>query len=159
MTVKITSGASSLADEIARLMGLGPVLAFSVALLMLVLAIFSVKGFMAELKQDSKSKDVPEFKVKSTAVSTKAYENYAFVLQRLSPVVRVSAEKEKLQIEIQQAEAFPEFMYVLGNVQGLSDRVVWKADEICLAGCTGAASRAVIRGYEEKVNVTLGRNQ
>lgn len=154
--LKLTWHSKKVLDEASKLLGLAPVLSFGVAILVLILAVFALRDLWSVHQAEQKQAKQPQFKVQTVGVTQKAYENYAFVLQRLNPLIKVTADKESLLVEASQPELFAEFMMVLNSVQGLSNRVVWRAEEICLAGCNGAASRAVIKGTEEKVTVKLG---
>lgn len=159
MKLNLNAGGVKMFEEASRFMGLAPMFALTLAVLMTVLAVFAVKDFLAVNAEQTKAKDNPKFEVKKAPVSAKAYENYAFILQRMSPSVKVIADKDKLVIESPSAESFTEFMYVLNSIQGLSNKVIWKAEEICLAGCQGAVSKAIVTGFEEKVKVTLRGNE
>jgi hypothetical protein len=159
MKLNLNAGGVKMLEELSRFMGLAPMFALSLAVLMTVLAVFAVKDFVAVNAEQTKAKENPKFEVNKAPVSAKAYENYAFVLQRISQGVKVTADKDKLVIESPSADTFPEFMYVLNSIQGLSNKVIWKAEEICLAGCQGAASKAIVSGFEEKVKVTLRGNE
>lgn len=159
MKLNLNASGIKVFEEVSRLMGLAPLIALTLAVMMTVLAVFAVKDFLYTSQEQNKAKENPKFEVSKAPVSAKAYENYAFVLQRISPGVKVQADKDKLVIESPTAEAFPEFMYVLNSIQGLSNKVIWKAEEICLAGCQGAASKAIVTGFEEKVKVTLRGNE
>lgn len=141
--------------EASRLMGLAPVFAMMCAVLMTVLAVFSVTDFLKVAETERKSQDLPEFNLKRMPVESAVYEDYARVLARLSPEVLVTAGKDSLRIEVSDPARYSEFMYVLNSIQGISRDVVWKADEICLAGCSGAASQAIVKGMTEKVEVRL----
>jgi hypothetical protein len=141
--------------EASRLMGLAPVFAMMSAVLMIVLAAFSFSDFLKVAETERKSQELPEFILKRLPVDKSVYEEYASVLARLSPDVRVTATKDHLRIEVADPARYSEFMYVLNSVQGVSRDVVWKADEICLAGCTGGASQAIVKGMTEKVEVKL----
>lgn len=159
MKLNLSASGIKVFEEVSRLMGLAPLIALTLAVLMTVLAVFAVKDFLYTNQEQTKTKENPKFEVAKSPVSAKAYENYAFVLQRISPGVKVQADKDKLVIESPTVETFPEFMFVLNSIQGLSNRVIWKAEEICLAGCQGAASKAIVTGFEEKVKVTLRGNE
>ena len=133
-------------SEASRLMGLGPVLVSMGAVLMLILAVFSVVDLMKTTQQKAKSAELPEFTLKRVPISKSVYEDYASTLMRLSPHVQVLTEKNGIRIQIASAEHYSEFMYVLNSIQGVAEGVVWKADEICLAGCSGKASEALVKG-------------
>lgn len=141
--------------EASRLMGLAPVFAMMCAVVMLILAVFSVNDLLQATETEKKSQELPEFSLKKVPVGKAVYEDYARVLGRLSPDVRVVANRDSIRIEIADPSKYAEFMYVLNSIQGVSKDVVWHADEICLAGCTGSASLATVKGMTEKVEVKL----
>ncbi|WP_138515603.1 hypothetical protein [Limnobacter alexandrii] len=141
--------------EASRLMGLAPMFAMMCAVVMLVLAVFSVNDLLQATGTEKKSQELPEFSLKKVPVGKAVYEDYARVLGRLSPDVRVVANRDSIRIEIADPSKYAEFMYVLNSIQGVSKDVVWHADEICLAGCTGSASLATVKGMTEKVEVKL----
>lgn len=93
--------------------------------------------------------------MKKVPVGMAVYSDYARVLSRLSPDVQVTADRSGIRIEIVDAAHYAEFMYVLNSIQGVSKDVVWHAEEICLAGCAGKASLALVKGMTEKVEVKL----
>lgn len=142
-------------SEASRLMGLGPVLVTMSAVLMLVLAIFSVVDLMKTLQEKATDAELPEFTLKRVPIARTVYEDYANTLSRLSPHVQVLTEKNGIRIQILSAEHYSEFMYVLNSIQGVADNVVWQAEEICLAGCPGKASEALVKGVTERVEVKL----
>lgn len=142
-------------SEASRLMGLAPVFTMMCAVLMVVLAVFSVSDFLKMAEVEQKSQELPEFTLKTVPVEKSVYEEYARVLARLSPEVRVSAGNDHLRIEVADPARYTEFMYVLNSIQGISKDVVWKAEEICLAGCAGIASQATVKGIREKIEVKL----
>lgn len=144
--------------EASRLMGVAPVITMMSALFMLILAVFSVKDLMSASDAERKSQDLPEFTLKRLPVGKAVYDEYASVLSRLSPDVQVNASRDGIRIEIADASKYAEFMYVLNSIQGISKDVIWRADEICLAGCSGLASQAVVKGLTEKVEVKLRGN-
>ena len=135
--------------EASRLMGLAPVFAMMCAVVMVILAAFSVNEI------ERKSQELPEFTLKRVPVGKVVYEDYARVLARLSPDVRVVANRDSIKIDIADPSKYAEFMYVLNSIQGISKDVVWHAEEICLAGCAGQASLAIAKGMTEKVEVKL----
>jgi hypothetical protein len=151
----LKNNAADWVSEASRLMGLGPVLVTMGAVLMLVLAVFSVIDLMQATQQKAKSAELPEFTLKKSPVSKSVYEDYAATLSRLSPHVQVFTEKNGIQVQILSAEHYSEFMYVLNSIQGVADNVVWQAEEICLAGCAGKASEALVKGFVEQVEVKL----
>lgn len=155
MKLDLKSNSSMWVAEASRLLGLAPVFTMMCAVLMLVLAVFSVNDLLKASETERKSEELPEFSLKQLPVGRVVYEEYAAILGRLSPDVQVVANRDSIRIEIADPAKFAEFMYVLNSVQGLSKDVVWKADEICLAGCSGKASQAVIKGITEKVEVKL----
>jgi len=155
MRLDFKTDASMLMTEVSRMLGLAPIFTMMIAVLMLVLAIFSVKDLLAETQKEKKSMELPAFALKKLPVGKKVYEDYSAVLGRLSTHVTVFAEKDGIRIEIVDPAKYAEFMYVLNSVQGVSKDVVWKAREICLAGCSGKASSALVSGIIEKVEVKL----
>ncbi|MCR2745071.1 hypothetical protein [Limnobacter parvus] len=155
MRLDFKTDASMLMTEVSRMLGLAPILTMMIAVLMLVLAIFSVQDLLVETQKEKKSMELPAFTLKKLPVGKKVYEDYSVVLGRLSPHVTVAAEKDGLRIDITDPARYAEFMYVLNSVQGVSKDVVWKAKEICLAGCAGKASTALVTGIVEKVEVKL----
>jgi hypothetical protein len=155
MRLDFKTDASMLMTEISRMLGLAPILTMMVAVMMLVLTIFSVQDLLVETQKEQKSMELPAFALKKLPVGKKVYEDYSVVLGRLSPYVTVVAEKDGIRIEIADPARYAEFMYVLNSVQGVSKDVVWKAKEICLAGCSGKASSALVTGIIEKVEVKL----
>jgi hypothetical protein len=145
--------------EASRLLGLAPVFSMMCAVTMLILAVFSVNDVLRNAEVQKKSQELPEFSLKKVPVGNAVYNDYARVLARLSPDVQVAADRDGIRIEIASPAHYAEFMYVLNSVQGVSRDVVWHAQEICLAGCSGKASVAVVRGMTEKVEVKLrGQN-
>ncbi|HEX4917368.1 MAG TPA: hypothetical protein VFV43_05680, partial [Limnobacter sp.] len=114
-----------------------------------------VRDFVANQQQEERSMRLPQFKIQSAPVPKSLYQEYAATLARLSPVVQVSSSGDSLQVSIADASHYAEFMFVLNSIQGVSDRVIWRAQEICLAGCEGTAAKAVIKGLTESVDVTL----
>lgn len=155
MRLDFKTDASMLMTEVSRMLGLAPILTMMVAVMMLVLAIFSVQDLLLETRKEQKSMELPAFALKKLPVGKKVYEDYSVILGRLSPFVTVAAEKDGIRIDIADPAKYAEFMYVLNSVQGISKDVVWKAQEICLAGCSGKASTALVTGIIEKVEVKL----
>lgn len=155
MRLDFKTDASMLMTEVSRMLGLAPIFTMMIAVMMLVLAIFSVQDLLAETQKEKKSMELPAFALKKSPVGKRVYEDYSAVLGRLSPHVTVVAEKDGIRIEITDPAKYAEFMYVLNSVQGISKDVVWKAREICLAGCSGKASSALVTGIIEKVEVKL----
>jgi hypothetical protein len=150
---------SLLMTEVSRMLGLAPILTMMLAVMMFVLAVFSTQDMLAESRKEKKGMELPEFTLKKIPVSKKNYEDYALILGRLSPEVKVSAEKDGIRIDIREPAHYAEFMYVLNSIQGLSKDVIWKAEEICLASCAGKASTALVGGLIEKVEVKLRGQQ
>lgn len=142
-------------NEASRLLGLAPVFILMCAVVMVILAVFSVTDLVRAAGEEKKSLELPEFTLKKTPVGKAVYNDYARVLARLSPGVQVFADKDGIRIEIADAVNYAEFMYVLNSVQGVSKDVVWHAEEICLAGCAGKASKALVKGVTERVEVKL----
>ena len=156
MKLDFKGDASLFATEISRLLGIAPILMMMGAVMMLIVAVFTVQDFVKEGGKEKRSMELPQFSLKKLPAGKKIYEDFAVVLGRLSPDVSVKVEKEGLRISITDAGKYPEFMYVLNSIQGVSENVVWSAKEICLAACGGgAASFALINGYTEKVEVKL----
>lgn len=155
MKLDLRTNAADWVSEASRLMGLGPVLVTMGAVLMLVLAVFSVNDLMRATQQKAKSAELPEFTLKKQPVPKGVYEDYAATLSRLSPHVQVATEKNGIRIQIMSPEHYSEFMYVLNSIQGVAENVVWQAEEICLAGCAGKASEALVNGVIERVEVKL----
>ncbi|MEQ9107953.1 MAG: hypothetical protein RLO04_10845 [Limnobacter sp.] len=155
MKLDFKTDSSLLMTEVSRMLGLAPVFTMMVAIIMLVLVVFSVQGFLTETQKEKKSMELPAFTLKKSPVGKKVYEDYSVVLARLSPHVKVTAEKEGIRIGISDPARYAEFMFVLNSVQGVSKDVVWKAKEICLVECAGSASSALISGIIEKVEVKL----
>ncbi|HEY1057506.1 MAG TPA: hypothetical protein VGE55_02110 [Limnobacter sp.] len=155
MKLDLKNDTSLLLTEVTRLMGLAPLLMMSAAVLMLIVTVFAVKDFVQQEQKEKRSAELPQFKLVTQSVPKKLYDEYAAVLARLSPVVRVEALKDGLEISIQNEGSYPEFMFVLNSIQGVSKNVIWRAEEICLAGCQGKASVAIVKGLTEKVQVKL----
>lgn len=155
MKLDFKTDSSLLMTELSRMLGLAPVFTMMIAAVMLVLAVFSIQDLLTETQKQKKSMELPAFTLKTLPVSKKIYEDYAVVLSRLSPHVKVSAEKDGIRIAINDAARYAEFMFVLNSVQGVSKDVVWQAKEICLAECGGSASTALVNGITEKVEVKL----
>lgn len=141
--------------ELLKLQGVAPFIVLLCAVAMLAQAAYSVNLFMKEAQEVERNSRLPKFTLKSNPVGRKAYESYAEVLNRISPKVMVKGESKGLVVSINDANHYPEFMYVLNSVQGLSKRVIWQADSICLAKCEGAQGMAVIQGVEESIEVSL----
>jgi hypothetical protein len=146
---------SLLMTEVSRMLGLAPIFTMMIAVIMLVLVVFSVQDFLVEAQKEKKSLELPSFTLNKLPVGKKVYEDYSLVLARLSPFVSVSAEKDGIRISITDPARYAEFMFVLNSVQGVSKDVVWSAKEICLAECGGSASTALVSGIIEKVDVKL----
>ena len=155
MKLDLKHGGSAMFTELSRLLGVAPMFTVAAAVLMLILTVLSVRDFVAAFDQEQKSLELPQFTISSQPVGKKLYEDYAAVLARLSPVVQVTATNDALQVRIENAQHYPEFMFVLNSIQGVSDKVIWRAQELCLAGCQGAAAFATVRGLTEKVDVKL----
>lgn len=155
MKLDLKNNTSLWATEASRLLGVAPVFAMMGAVLMLILAVFSVKDILNANQTEKKSAELPQFTLKREPVGKAVYEDYATVLARLSADVRVEVERNGLRINIADPGKYAEFMYVLNSIQGVSKDVIWQAEEICLAGCSGAASYAVVKGVVEKVEVKL----
>lgn len=141
--------------EASRLMGLAPVFSMMCAMIMVVLSVHSVIDVIRVAGLERKSQDLPEFSLKSIPVGEVVYEEYAQVLSKLSPDVKVLGSRDGIKIDIADSSKYAEFMYVLNSVQGLSKDVIWHAEEICLAGCSGQGSQALVKGTTEKVEVKL----
>lgn len=155
MKLDFKTDSSLLMTEVSRMLGLAPIFTMIVAIIMLVLAVFSIQDFLIETQKEKKSMELPTFTLKKSPVSEKVYEDYSVILARLSPHVKVTAEKEGIRIGITDLAKYTEFMFVLNSVQGISKDVVWKAKEVCLAECAGNASSALVSGIIEKVEVKL----
>lgn len=155
MKLDLKNNSSLWVAEASRLMGLAPVFAMMCAVIMVILAAFSVNDFLRANEIERKSQELPEFTLKRVPVGKLVYEDYARVLSRLSPDVQVLANRDSIKIDIADPSKYAEFMYVLNSVQGISKDVVWHAEEICLAGCSGQASMAIVKGMTEKVEVKL----
>lgn len=155
MKLDFKNDSSAIVREMGRLLGLAPVLLLMVATLSVVFSVLKVSDFLAHKSQLAQLVQLPRFEIKVDPVDQSLYENYATILSRLSKQVTVEGTKEGLKIRIAKATDYPEFMFVLNSVQGLSKNVVWKADEICLASCKGGASVALITGVRETVTVKL----
>lgn len=155
MKLDLKNNSAQWVTEAGRLLGLAPVFTMMCAVVMVILAVFSVTDLLRAAGVEKKSRELPEFTLKKIPVGTAVYTDYARILARLSPGVQVLAEKDGIRIEIADAANYAEFMYVLNSVQGVSKDVVWHAEEICLAGCAGKASLAVVKGMTEKVEVKL----
>lgn len=158
MKLDLKYDSAYIATEVSRLLGVAPLLSALAAVLMMVIAVFAVRDFVQTLGQEKRFVELPQFSVKSAAVPPKLYADYAATLNRLSPVVNVSADKDSIRINISNAANFSEFMFVLSSVQGVADNVIWKADEICLMRCNGGVATAVIKGVTEQVEVQLRGN-
>lgn len=158
MKIDLRNNTTLLLAEAVRLIGLAPVFAMMSAVVMLVLAVFSVDDMLRVTKSEKIGSTLPEFTLRKLPVTASVYEEYARVLGRLSPDVQVRSDSEGIRIEIADANKYAEFMYVLNSVQGLSKGVVWQASEICLAGCSGGASSAIVKGMTETIEVKLRGN-
>lgn len=141
--------------ELLKLQGVAPFIALLCAVGMFAQAAYSVNLFMKEAQEEERNARLPKFTLKSNPVGRTAYESYAEILNRISPKVNVKGEAKGLVVSIGDANHYPEFMYVLNSIQGLSKRVIWRADSICLAKCEGAQGLAVIQGVEESIEVSL----
>ena len=141
--------------EASRLMGLAPVFSMMCAMIMVILSVHSVIDVIRVAELERKSQELPEFTLKRVPVGAAVYEEYAQVLSRLSPDVKVLGSREGIKIDVADSSKYAEFMYVLNSVQGLSKDVVWHAEEICLAGCSGLGSQALVKGTTEKIEVKL----
>lgn len=147
------------ASQMASLMGLAPILAVGLAIGMVVLTTSSIQGFFAT-KADSEQKgSLPKFVVNQRPVGLVAYERYAQVLDRLSKDISVKGTKEGINIVMSNAANYPEFMFILSSIQGLSNKVIWQADSICLGRCSGGAGSALVKGFEEGVSVSLRKER
>ncbi|MCQ8897574.1 hypothetical protein NQT62_14120 [Limnobacter humi] len=155
MKLDLKTDASMLLNEVSRLLGLAPLMVMMAAVLMVVVTALAVKDFIKSEQTEKKNAELPQFKLLTEPVPASLYAEYAAVLQRLSPAVVVEASKDSLEISIAKEANFPEFMFVLNSIQGVSKKVIWKADDICLASCKGKASYAVVKGITEKVQVKL----
>lgn len=155
MKVDLKNNTALWVTEASRLLGLAPVFTMMCAVVMVILAVFSVNELLRAAEVEKKSQELPEFSLKRVPVGMAVYSDYARVLSRLSPDVQVTADRSGIRIEIVDAAHYAEFMYVLNSIQGVSKDVVWHAEEICLAGCAGKASLALVKGMTEKVEVKL----
>ncbi|HEX4879499.1 MAG TPA: hypothetical protein VFV39_06615 [Limnobacter sp.] len=155
MKLNMKYDGSMMATELSRLLGVAPMFTVAAAVLMLIITVFSVRDFVSTREQEQKSLELPQFSISSQPVGRKLYQDYAAVLSRLSPVVEVTVVNDALQVRIENAQHYPEFMFVMNSIQGVSDKVIWRAQEICLAGCQGAAAYATVKGLTEKVDVKL----
>ncbi len=159
MKLDLKNDSAYVFHEVSRLLGIAPLLTLLAAAFMLVMAIFTLKDFMYNRSEEAKSLQLPQFNIQSRPVSKKLYEDYAATLARLSPAVSVTANQDALLISISSQVHYPEFMYVLNSIQGVSKNVIWRADEICLAGCSGASATAKVKGLTESVEVSLRGNE
>lgn len=155
MKLNLKYDSAFMATELSRLLGLAPLFTVAAAVFMLIIAMFSVRDFASSRENEQKSLELPQFSISSQPVGKKLYQDYAAVLARLSSVVDVSVTAEGLKVSIADPLHYPEFMFVMNSIQGVSDRVIWRAQEICLAGCQGSAAYAVVNGLSEKVDVQL----
>lgn len=155
MKLDFKSDSSAISREITRLLGLAPLVLLMVATLSLVVTVIKVSDFFTKKNQVSQLAELPKFEIRVNPVDKNLYQNYASILSRLSTQVEVVGSDAGLKIRIAKPTEFPEFMFVLNSVQGLSKDVVWKADEICLASCSDGASVALIKGVRETVTVKL----
>lgn len=155
MKLDFKNDSTAIFNEMGRLLGLAPVLLMMVATISLVVTVIKVGDFLSQKSRVAQLAELPRFEIKVSPVGESLYENYAQILSRLSTQVEVVGSAKGLKIRIAKAVDYPEFMFVLNSVQGISKDVVWKADEICLAHCTDGASVAVIKGVRETVSVKL----
>ncbi|WP_370260690.1 hypothetical protein [Limnobacter sp.] len=155
MKLDYKANTALLLNEASRLMGLGPVIVMMGAVLMTIVAVFSLTDLVRASQETAKSAELPEFVLIKRPVGRAVYEEYATVLSRLSPHVSVGFEKDGLRVQINDANYYADFIYVLNSIQGVAQDVVWQAEEICLATCSGAASTALVKGVVEKVEVKL----
>jgi len=155
MRLNFKHDGSAVITELSRLLGVAPMFTVAAAVLMLIISVLSVRDFVATLEQEKKSLELPQFSIASQPVPKKLYEDYAAVLSRLSPVVQVTTNNDSLLVRIENAEHYPEFMFVMNSIQGVSDKVIWRAQELCLAGCQGSAAFATVKGLTERVDVKL----
>ncbi|WP_288108054.1 hypothetical protein [Limnobacter sp.] len=155
MKLDFKNDSTMIFNEMGRLLGLAPVLLMMVATISLVATVVKVGDFLSQRSKVSQLAELPSFQINVNPVDQSLYESYARVLSRLSSQVEVTGSAKGLVIRIAKATDYPEFMYVLNSVQGISKDVVWKADEICLAKCTEGASVAIIKGVRETVSVKL----
>lgn len=153
--LSLKSDGKRILAEMARLSGVAPLLAMMAAIVMLAMAVQSVHGFFEVKEKAEQGQRLPKFTLASRPVGKVAYERYAQVLAKVSPQVTVTASMDGLKISVPNTAFYPEFMYVLANVQGLSERVIWKAQTLCLVKCNGGAGTAHLVGFEEEISVSL----
>lgn len=158
MKLNFKQDGAMITTELMRLLGVAPMFTLAAAVLMLIITTFSIRDFIVRQQAERKSLELPQFSISAKPVSKAVYEDYAKVLARLSANVEVTAVPEGLQIAIADAQYYPEFMFVLNSIQGVSEKVIWRAEEICLAGCKSGAASALVKGLTEKVNVKLRGN-
>lgn len=141
--------------EVVRLGGLAPVLVLLCAAIMIGQAAYAVHDLLEDIEDTRQVDQLPKFQLNKKEVSSSAYERYAQTLSRLTSKVDVSARGSSLEIKSIEAQSFPEFLYVLTNVQGIQKGVVWEAKEICLGTCAAGGAKAIITGIIENVEVSL----
>ncbi|HEX4918281.1 MAG TPA: hypothetical protein VFV43_10320 [Limnobacter sp.] len=155
MKIDFRSNSAVWLTEFTRLLGLAPVFIMMCAVSMLIVAVSSIQNVLSAEKTTGQQADLPQFILKKEPVGKQMYEEYAKVLSKLSAQVEVRGEPNGLYISITDAAHYGDFMYVMNSVQGLSKDVIWHAEEFCLAACEGKASKAVVKGQVERVQVSL----
>ncbi len=135
--------------------GIMPPTLIVAAAVMSVVAAHSAKSFIGNIYSVASVKAVKSVELKRIPLSPIEYQGYLTTMKRLSPVVRFDAGKrgENIEVTINSAEHFSEFMYALASLQSFTESVLWEAQELCIATCEGAAVKAVIRGYKQQFSL------
>eukprot|EP01030_Chromulinospumella_sphaerica_P007729 gene7729-7558_t len=76
-----------------------------------------INDFLRTNEIERKSQELPEFTLKRVPVGKVVYEDYARVLARLSPDVRVVANRDSIKIDIADPSKYAEFMYVINGMK------------------------------------------
>ncbi len=145
--------------EIARLGGIAPILVLLCAAIMIGQAAYAIHDLLAAIEDNRQVDQLPKFELQRKPVNSSAYELYASTLSRLTSKIQVKATAAGLEITTLEPQAFPEFLYVITNIQGVQKGIVWEAEEICLGKCAGGGAKAIVKGMVEEIQVSLQGDQ
>ncbi|MFN7835431.1 MAG: hypothetical protein ACK5NY_06560 [Burkholderiaceae bacterium] len=123
-----------------------------VAVCMVVVATHSTRKLVSQIYSAASAQQSQSVEVRKIPLRALEYQSYVSSMRRLSPVVRFEQSRggDAIEVSVDNADSYAEFMYALASLQSFSESVIWEAQEVCVAGCEGAASKAVIKGFKQQ---------
>ena len=122
---------------------------------MIVAATTSTRQLVAQLSTAVTTPQGKSIDLEKLPLKAVEYQSYLASMRRLSPVVRFEIPRggDAIEVSVESADNYAEFIYALSTMQSYSDAVVWEATEICIAGCEGSAAKATIKGFKQRFTV------